>query len=48
MVLAILAHFARRWYGGLRRTILRDILLCRILLEDNGDVPTLRASGLDT
>jgi hypothetical protein len=53
MVLAILARFTWRWYGGLRRTILwrtilRDLLLCRILLEDNDDVPALPASGLDT
>jgi hypothetical protein len=48
MVLAILARFTWRWYGGLRRTILWDILLCRILLEDNDDVPALPASGLDT
>jgi hypothetical protein len=48
MVLAILGRFTRRWYGGFRRTILWDLLLCRILLEDNDDVPALPASGLNT
>jgi hypothetical protein len=53
MVLAILARFTWRWYGGLRRTILWrtilwDLLLCMILLEDNDDAPALPASGLDT